>query len=207
MNPNLQDDQLSDTNHRTRHSARPRQVGKNAAQSRSSMSQVASNDSLGNGNGPKGGAKKRALQKIALDRATPPTEQKLPASFRDRVRPRKDAGPPSVQLLCRRTAFVYQRLSTTEQKKNSRYSLERQNDLERMAREDGSPEELVYLERRDLGISGTKGQDEREGLGYLVQFIEQDEVERVYVIEISRISRDQTLSPVFSSVSCTVLTA
>ncbi len=86
----------------------------------------------------------------------PPTEEKLPASLRRRVRPKKDAGPPSVQLLCLRMAFIYQRLSTTEQKKNSRYSLERQDDLERMAREDDYPEELVYVERRDLGISGTR---------------------------------------------------
>jgi DNA invertase Pin-like site-specific DNA recombinase len=90
-------------------------------------------------------------------------------------------------------AFVYQRLSTTEQKKNSRYSLERQDDLERLAREDGYTPDLIYVERRDLGISGTKGQEEREGLAYLIQLIEQAKVESVYVIEISRISRDQTL--------------
>ena len=121
------------------------------------------------------------------------TDTRIPLSFRRRVRPKPESGPPSVQLLCQRIAFIYQRLSTTEQKKNSRYSLERQDDLERMAREDGYPDSLIYVERRDLGISGTKGQDEREGLAYLISLIEQGKVESVYVIEISRISRDQTL--------------
>ena len=90
-------------------------------------------------------------------------------------------------------AFVYQRLSTTEQKKNSRYSLERQEDLAQQAREDGYAENLIYVERRDLGISGTLGQEDREGLAYLIHLIERDRVESVYIIEISRISRDQTL--------------
>lgn len=90
-------------------------------------------------------------------------------------------------------AFIYQRLSTTEQKKNSRYSLERQEDLAQQAREDGYAENLIHVERRDLGISGTLGQEAREGLAYLIHLIERDLVESVYVVEISRISRDQTL--------------
>ena len=120
-------------------------------------------------------------------------DAKVSTSFGGRVRGKKDSGPPSVHLSCKRMAFVYQRLSTTEQKKNSRYSLERQDDLERIAREDGYADELIYVERRDLGVSGTKGQEEREGLAYMIQLIEQGKVESVYVIEISRISRDQTL--------------
>ena len=124
---------------------------------------------------------------------TPRRSTKPELSFGGRVRSKKDAGPPSVRLNCLRLAFVYQRLSTTEQKKNSRYSLERQDDLERLAHEDGYAEDLVYVERRDLGISGTKGQEEREGLAYLIELIEQDKVESIYLIEISRISRDQTL--------------
>ncbi|MBI3913128.1 MAG: recombinase family protein [Chloroflexi bacterium] len=117
----------------------------------------------------------------------------METNFRGRIRPKTDSGPPSVRLACKRLAFVYQRLSTTEQKKNSRYSLERQDDLKRMAQEDGYSDELVHVERRDLGVSGTLGQEEREGLAYLIHLIEQDQVESVYVIEISRISRDQTL--------------
>jgi Resolvase, N terminal domain len=49
------------------------------------------------------------------------------------------------------------------------------------------------VERRDLGISGTKGWEERPDLAALIQAIEADEVEAVYVVHISRISRDQTL--------------
>ncbi|GEM_PF-4925298 len=49
-----------------------------------------------------------------------------------------------------------------------------------------SQQELIYVERRDLGVSGTKGQEEREGLADLIQLIEQGKVESVYVIEISR---------------------
>ena len=112
--------------------------------------------------------------------------------FRGRVHP-PQTQEPSVALPCRRLAFVYQRLSTTEQKKNSTYSLERQDDLARLARQDGYPEQLIYVERRDLGLSGTLGQAERPGLAFLIRNIEQDQVESIYVIEISRISRDQTL--------------
>lgn len=117
----------------------------------------------------------------------------MPAHLGYRLRTKREESTPSVQLPCKRLAFVYQRLSTTEQKKNSRYSLERQDDLAQLAREHGYPESLIVVERRDLGISGTKGQEEREGLAHLIQLIEQDNVESVYVIEISRISRDQTL--------------
>ncbi len=112
--------------------------------------------------------------------------------FRGRVHP-PQTQESSVALPCRRVAFVYQRLSTTEQKKNSIYSLERQDDLARLAREDGYPEQLIYVERRDLGISGTLGQAKRPGLAFLIRSIEEDQVESIYVIEISRISRDQTL--------------
>ena len=63
-----------------------------------------------------------------------PTTLPLDSTFGGRIRLRKDAEAPSVHLPCRRMAFVYQRLSTTEQKKNSRYSLERHDDLEPMAR-------------------------------------------------------------------------
>ena len=46
---------------------------------------------------------------------------------------------------------------------------------------------------RDLGISGTKGKDDRPGLAAMIQAIEAAAVEAVYVVHISRISRDQTL--------------
>ncbi len=139
----------------------------------------------------------------------------LDSSFGGRVRLKKDDETPSVELPCERMAFIYQRLSTTEQKKNSRYSLERQDDLERIAIENGYRSVLtreqvdalrkeadypghyingqIIVEGRDLGVSGTKGQEERAGLAHLIELIEADRVESVYVVEISRISRDQTL--------------
>jgi DNA invertase Pin-like site-specific DNA recombinase len=49
------------------------------------------------------------------------------------------------------------------------------------------------VERRDLGISGTKGWEERPGLAALIRAIEADEIEAVYMVHISRISREQTL--------------
>src|SRR5215510_1512391 len=61
------------------------------------------------------------------------------------------------------------------------------------ARADGYPEDQIIVERSDLGISGTKGWEERPGLAALIQAIEAKEVEAVYVVHISRISRDQTL--------------
>ena len=58
---------------------------------------------------------------------------------------------------------------------------------------DGYGDDQIVVERRDLGISGTKGKDARPGLAAMIQAIEADAVEAVYVVHISRISRDQTL--------------
>jgi DNA invertase Pin-like site-specific DNA recombinase len=98
-----------------------------------------------------------------------------------------------VRLPLVRQAFIYQRLSTQEQRKKSLWSLEMQDAPREQARADGYREEQIIVERRDLGISGTKGREERPGLATLIQAIEADEVEAVYVVHISRISRDQTL--------------
>ncbi|MCW5848971.1 MAG: recombinase family protein [Anaerolineae bacterium] len=131
----------------------------------------------------------------------PPTPQ-LPPETADlvngnrRFRPRgaNNANPADlVALPCLRLAFVYQRLSSYEQVRKSIYSIQMQDALADLAREEGYPEELVYVERRDLGISGTTGREEREGLAYLIELIEQDRVEAIYVIHVSRLFRDQTL--------------
>jgi DNA invertase Pin-like site-specific DNA recombinase len=98
-----------------------------------------------------------------------------------------------VRLPLTRKAFVYQRLSTHEQRKKSLWSLEMQEALIEQARADGYGQDHIVVERRDLGISGTKGKEDRPGLAALIQAIEADEVEAVYVVHISRISRDQTL--------------
>lgn len=90
-------------------------------------------------------------------------------------------------------AFVYQRLSKQEQVKKHIWSVEGQNALEDLARQDGYPDALIYVEKRDLGISGTLGREDREGLAYLIELVEAGKVEAVYVVHISRLWRDQTL--------------
>jgi DNA invertase Pin-like site-specific DNA recombinase len=98
-----------------------------------------------------------------------------------------------VRLPLARQAFVYQRLSTHEQRKKSLWSLEMQEALIEQAQADGYRDDQIVVERRDLGISGIKGKDQRPGLAAMIQAIEADAVEAVYVVHISRISRDQTL--------------
>ncbi|MBC8264124.1 MAG: recombinase family protein [Anaerolineales bacterium] len=95
-------------------------------------------------------------------------------------------------------AFVYQRLSSHEQVKKHIYSVKAQDNLLDLARGDGYPDELIHVERRDLGISGTKGREGREGLAYLVEQIEASQVEAIYVVHISRLFRDQTLIDAFA---------
>jgi DNA invertase Pin-like site-specific DNA recombinase len=77
--------------------------------------------------------------------------------------------------------------------KKSIYSIKAQDALEDLAREDGYPGELIYVGKRDLGISGTKGREDRPELAYLIELIEAGSVESVYTIHISRLYRDQTL--------------
>jgi|GEM_PF-3274068 len=117
-------------------------------------------------------------------------------TFGGRLRPRQADQPgwdSLLELQNERTAFIYQRLSTTEQRERNPYSIEAQDSLADLARQDGYPNELICVERRDLGISGTKGPDEREGLAYLIRLIRADEVESIYVVDLSRLFRDQTL--------------
>lgn len=126
----------------------------------------------------------------------------------------------ALDLEHRRLAIVYKRQSTTEQVKNSLYSLLMQDALEDLAIEDGyswilTQEERravreaegypgwyqngqVVVEERDLGISGTLGQEERLGLAHIVRLIESDRTEAIYVVHISRLFRDQTLIDAFS---------
>jgi DNA invertase Pin-like site-specific DNA recombinase len=143
-------------------------------------------------------------------------------TLRRRLRPK----PPeldwnnALHLPHERLAFVYQRLSKTEQVKNSIYSLQAQDALEDLAIEDGYVADFgleerkalresldysgwykngdIVVEQRDLGISGTKGQEERPGLAHLIRLIEENRVEAVYVVQISRLYRDQTLINAFS---------
>jgi DNA invertase Pin-like site-specific DNA recombinase len=113
----------------------------------------------------------------------------------DRIKPAVAAPEPGelLRLPLVRKAFIYRRLSTHEQRKKSLWSLEMQDALREQATADGYREDQIVVERRDLGVSGTKGREERPGLEALIQAIEADEVEAVYVVHISSISRDQTL--------------
>jgi DNA invertase Pin-like site-specific DNA recombinase len=139
-----------------------------------------------------------------------------------RLRPKPPAldWQTALDLSHERLAFVYQRLSSTEQVKNSLYSIQMQDSLEDLATEDGyvtdfGPDQRkamrerseysgwyrngeIVVEQRDLGISGTKGQEKRPGLAHLVRLIEENRVEAVYVVHVSRLYRDQTLIDAFS---------
>ena len=103
-----------------------------------------------------------------------------------------------VDLPNERIAFIYQRQSGHEQVKNNIWSRKAQDNLEDLARKDGYPHSLILIERQDLGISGTKGQEERPGLAHLIHHVESGLVEAVYVVHISRLWRDQTLINAFA---------
>ena len=121
-------------------------------------------------------------------------------TFGGRIRPKETVETNwanLVELANEGLAFVYQRLSTHEQVKRSIYSIKAQDTLVDFAKEDGYTEEQIHVERRDLGISGTKGREEREGLAHLIDCIEWDTVESIYVVHISRLFRDQTLIDAF----------
>ena len=77
----------------------------------------------------------------------------------DRIKPVVARPEPGdlVRLPLVRKAFIYQRLSTHEQRKKSLWSLEMQDALSEQAKADGYREDQIIVERRDLGISGTKG--------------------------------------------------
>lgn len=99
----------------------------------------------------------------------------------------------SVELRNEGIAFVYLRLSSHEQVKKHIYSVQAQHELVDLAKKDGYPEQLVHVETRDLGMSGTLSQQEREGLAHLVAQVEAEIVESVYVVQVCRLFRDQTL--------------
>lgn len=122
--------------------------------------------------------------------------RRLDERFGGRIRPGKE-DPINrdglVELRNEGIAFVYLRLSSHEQVKKHIYSLQAQYELVDLAKKDGYPGQLIHVETRDLGISGTLGQQEREGLAHLIGQIEAELVESVYVVQICRLFRDQTL--------------
>jgi hypothetical protein len=94
------------------------------------------------------------------------------------------------QLPCQRIAFVYQRQSGYEQKVKHIWSQKNQDRLAEMARVEGYPEEFIIVEKRDLGVSGAKTEEKREGLRYLISLMKEKRVESLWVVELSRLYRD-----------------
>ncbi len=102
---------------------------KSVVSTRPANAQPSPNPSLSNA-ATKDAAKAHPQFTVLPEPPTPP----LDSTFGGRIRLRKDDDTPSVQLPCKRMAFVYRRLSTTEPNQNSRASLERHDDLAPMAR-------------------------------------------------------------------------
>jgi DNA invertase Pin-like site-specific DNA recombinase len=115
-----------------------------------------------------------------------------------------------------RLAFIYMRFSTREQRENNAYSYERQADLKKLAVQHGAKAKLtsdeikeikaradypgwyqdgqIVVEERDLvGVSGRKGQEDRPGLAHMISLIERDMIGVVYVVDVSRLFRDEYL--------------
>jgi len=112
--------------------------------------------------------------------------------------------------------FIYMRFSTREQREKSAYSYQRQEQLKGLAilhgaEADLSPQQIeqirtspdyagwyrdgqIIVEERDLaGVSGTKGQEERPGLAHLIDRIGQGMISAVYVVDVTRLFRDEYL--------------
>ncbi len=112
--------------------------------------------------------------------------------------------------------FIYERFSTREQKLKNAYSRERQDRLKQQALQQGAKSELppeaveriklapdypgwyqdgqIIIEERDLvGVSGTKGQEGRPGFAHMIRSIERGLVGVIYVVDITRLFRDQYL--------------
>ncbi len=98
------------------------------------------------------------------------------------------------RLPLKRKAINYLRQSTHEQRKKRRHSLVMQEDLYRIAVDEfGYASGQVIKIDKDLGISGTLTEDDRPGLAELLQLIQRNEVEAVFVVKPDRLYRDQTL--------------
>lgn len=112
--------------------------------------------------------------------------------------------------------FIYMRFSTREQREKSAYSYQRQEQLKQLAILHGATAELspqrieqirasadytgwyrdgqIIVEERDLaGVSGTKGQEDRPGLAHLIDRIGQGVISAVYVVDVTRLFRDEYL--------------
>jgi hypothetical protein len=136
-------------------------------------------------------------------------------SSRKQLQKKLDAG--ELRRLPYKKAFIYGRLSTPSQVRDSRESVREIAQLVALSRKDGfqtklDPDEIealllemtlpmprsvqeegaVIVDIRDLGISGQLPFEKRDGLLHLKERVENGEVGAVYLTEgVSRLSRDQ----------------
>jgi len=117
-----------------------------------------------------------------------------------------------------KNAFIYGRVSSPAQVRDSRESIREIAELLRLAKEDGYQSDLqpdkveqwlqdiqkdiadkvvwqqgqITLDVRDLGLSARFPGDDRQGFSHLLESIERGQTGAVYVSEASRLTRDQT---------------
>lgn len=131
----------------------------------------------------------------------------------------KKIGPSEEELrgLPYKNAFIYPRLSSPAQVKESHESMREIVELLKLAKRDGYHSEIepahvedivqkiqkdinskdilkdgqITIDFRDLGISGRRSSSDRSGLKYLITSIDEDRTGGIYVSEACRLTRDQ----------------
>ncbi len=114
-------------------------------------------------------------------------------------------------------AFIYPRVSSPAQVRESRESIHEITELLKLAKQDGFHSDLIpndvekillkiqnditckevitngqiTIDFRDLGISGRLSSKDRPGLNYLIDSIKEGRIGTVYVTEASRLTREQ----------------
>jgi DNA invertase Pin-like site-specific DNA recombinase len=133
-----------------------------------------------------------------------------------RPKRRREFSQDWTQRAFEKLVFIYMRFSTREQREKNAYSYERQEGLKQLAIQQGARSELsrqgieqvrarpdypgwyqdgqIIVEERDLvGVSGTKGQEDRPGLAHLISLIEQGLVSAIYVVDVTSLTREEYL--------------
>lgn len=87
---------------------------------------------------------------------------------------------------------VYPRQSTKKQLKNNRQSFEKQTqDSVKYLVRRGWVERLIHVYDQDMGMSGTLGIEDREGLNQTVADIRAGRIRTIYTPEVDRLFRDE----------------
>lgn len=87
---------------------------------------------------------------------------------------------------------VYPRQSTKKQVKNNRQSFEKQmQDSVKYLVRCGWDERLIHVYDQDMGMSGTLGIEDREGLNQTVADIRAGRIRTIYTPEVDRLFRDE----------------